>query len=237
MRFGVLFTVAVVMLKSQVSLGQLKFEAGVKAGFNYTNLDLSPVGRAAFVNAYHWKPSFHVGVYGLIKLPKAIGLDKFSIQPEIVLSSQGQRFTTDYNSDLRTSFYYVNVPLIIKYYLIGGLNLQFGPQIGILAGSKGDLHQINNGNIVGPPIQNQPLKAYTNQTDFSLAFGTGIDLPFGGSLTVRYNLGISDTNKFTNASSLPANSIGPISSSIGTSYARNQVLQISFGYRLTKMKK
>jgi hypothetical protein len=241
MRFWIVFLAAGVMIKSTTCLGQVRFEKGVKAGFNYTNLDLSTVGRLGngVINRYHWNPSFHFGVYCLIKLPKNHKLSKLSLQPELVFSRQGQRFTTPYNSDLRTAFYYVNVPIIIKYYLTGALNLQLGPQFGIMAGSKGDLLQIYNGYIYGLAIENQSLKGYTNRPDFSLAFGLGLDVPFGGSLTVRYNVGISDANKLTNANpnTLPANSNGVVVPSISTAFARNQVFQVSLGYRLKKKKK
>jgi len=242
MRFWVGFLLAGVMIKSQPSLGQIRFEKGVKAGFNYTNLDFSTVGRlgSGIINNYHWNPSFNFGVYALIKLPKNHSLSPLALQPEIVFSRQGQRYTTPFNSNLRTAFYYMNVPVVIKYYFAGGLNLQFGPQIGFMVGSKGDLLQIDKrySTIYGPAIENQSIQNYVNKIDFSLVFGLGLDLPFGGSLTVRYNLGISDANKFTNApNQQPANNIGVITSSISTAYTRNQVLQVSLGYRLKKKKK
>ncbi len=241
MKFLKVVLIVVGLIKAQTSFAQLKTELGVKAGFNYTNLDLSTVGRLGAINNYHWNPTFHVGVYGMIRLPKKSKLYPLALQPEIVFSKQGQKFTTPYNSDLQTLFYYVNVPVIIKYYFLNGVNLQFGPQIGIMAGSKGDLLRIqssglNRGNIVGQALENQSLKQYINTTDFSLVFGTGFDFPFGGNLTIRYNVGISDVNKFTND---PANQIkdgngNTITPSISTAYARNQALQISFGYRLKK---
>ncbi len=241
MRFYILFLVAGVMIESQTAFGQLKFEGGVKAGFNYSSLDLSTVGRlgSGVINNYHWNPSFNLGVYGNFRLPRNHTFKNFAFQPEILFSRQGQRFTTPYNSNLRTALYYVNIPLLIKYYLVGGLNFQFGPQIGILAGSRGDLLRINpvTSYVVGQAKENQSLKPYINPIDLSLVFGTGIDLPFGGTLAVRYCLGISNINKYTNAPqySRPTDSNGNITTpSISTTYARNQVFQVSLGYRLVK---
>jgi len=224
----------------QVSMGQIKFEKGVKAGFNYTNLDLSLAGRLGqgVINGYHWNPSFHAGVYGLLRLPKRHPLHSLALQPELLFSYQGQKFTTPYNSDLRTSLFFVNIPVVVKYYIAGGLNLQIGPQLGILAGSKADLLLINNGNIQGLPLTNQNANSYLNKLDMSLVFGAGLDLPFGGSLTVRYNLGLSNVNKYVNAASPPTNNNGLTSTpSISTTYAANQVFQVSVGYRLKKKEK
>jgi len=218
-----LFLLVGVMLVSQAMMAQIKMDLGVKAGFNYYGLDLSSAGKLG-TTSYNSGPGFHVGGYALIKV------SKFAVQPEIILSRQGQYFTTPYNSNLSTTLNYINIPVIVKYYLIGGLNLQAGPQLGILAWSKGDL--VNKGIAQGLAASGQNLKDYVNPIDFSVAFGAGLDLPFGGSLTVRYNLGISDVNKYTDGST-PGNT----TPSLSTSSAKNQVLQISLGYRLKKLGK
>lgn len=212
-----------VMLASQATMAQLKLDLGVKAGFNYYGLDLSSSGKLGTTN-YNSGAGFHVGGYALIKV------SKFAIQPELVFSRQGQYFSTPYNSNLATTLNYINVPVMVKYYVVGGLNLQVGPQLGILASAKGDL--VNKGLSQGLVASGQNLKDYVNPIDFSVAFGAGLDLPFGASLTVRYNLGLTDVNKYTN-STVP----GTSTPSLSTSSAKNQVIQISLGYRLKKIGK
>lgn len=211
---------------SHVSVAQLRMDIGAKAGMNYYGLNLSSAGKLASVN-YNSGVGFQVGGYALIKI------SKFAIQPEIVYSRQGQYFTTSYNSNLATRLNYINIPVIVKYYLIGGLNVQAGPQLGILVGSKGDLLPLaSDGNINGQPIFGQKLNDYVNPIDFSVAFGAGLDLPFGGSLTVRYNLGISDINKNSGSTATRTQT-----ASISTATTNNQVLQVSLAYRLKKIGK
>lgn len=104
----------------------------------------------------------------------------------------------------------------------------------MLAGANGYLVQLNQG-YLGVATQND-LKPYIHQFDWSFAFGAGLELPFGGSLSIRYSNGISDVNKYT-LGTLPTNNQGTtITHSLSTAYARNQVLQISLAYKLEKLK-
>jgi hypothetical protein len=223
MKFFRAMVMAGVMLVSHATMAQLKMDLGVKAGFNYYGLDLSSAGKLGTTN-YNSGAGFHVGGYALIKV------SKLAVQPELVFSRQGQYFSTPYNSNLSTTLYYINIPVMVKYYVVGGLNVQVGPQLGILASSKGDL--VNKGLSQGLVASGQSLKDYVNPIDFSVAFGAGLDLPFGASLTVRYNLGLTDVNKYTDGT-VP----GTSTPSISTSSAKNQVIQISLGYRLKKIGK
>ncbi len=211
---------------SSFSFAQL-VEIGAKGGLNLSNLNLSPDGKLVGTN-YHGAIGYHLGGYALIKLKK------ISLQPELLYSTQGQYFTTVSYSNLKTTLNYINIPIMIKYYLTGSLHIQAGPQFSILASSKGDLNQIQGGNFAGPPVFNQNLSSYLKRTDFALAFGAGINLPVNLNLSIRYNIGITDINKNT-GSQVPFP--GDLQPSFSTAYTRNQVLQISIGYKLREFKK
>ncbi len=221
----ILFVVCALGISS-ISFAQAKIEVGAKGGLNYSALNLSKDGRLYSTN-YHAAIGYHLGGYALIKFKK------FAIQPELIYSSQGQYFTTPYYSNLKTTLNYINIPIMIKYYLAGSLNIQVGPQFGILAGSKGDLIQIQNGFPVGQPVMNQNLSGYLKSTDFSIAFGAGVNLPANLNLSIRYNVGIIDINKNTGGATFP----GGLQPSFSTAYTRNQVLQVSVGYQLRKLGK
>ncbi len=213
----------------QYSFAQKDIELGAKAGLNYSNLNLSADGKLAGT-IYHSSIGYHLGGYALIKLKK-----KISVQPEIVYSSQGQYFTTPFYSNLKTTLNYVNIPIIFKYYPVGSLNIQLGPQFGILAGSKGDLIPIDNlGNFAGPPVFNRNLNSYMKGFDFSIAFGAGINLLANLNLSVRYNVGITDINKNSVSHATFPDGLQP---SFSTAFTRNQVLQVSIGYAIRKVAK
>lgn len=220
-----LVALCVLFMLPKGASAQLKIEVGAKAGLNLAGLGLSSDGKLSGVN-YNGRTGFHLGAYGLIRK------GKLGVQPEIVFSQQGQSYRTPNYSGLRSNLSYINVPIIFKYYPTGGLSIQAGPQFGFLVAAKGDVVQISNstqGPSLGQATLDQDLKGYLNSTDFSIAFGAGIDLPVGLNLTFRYNYGVSNINKYP----------GGTSDSPGFSVAKtqNQVIQISLSKKLLKIGK
>jgi hypothetical protein len=143
-----------------LSFGQAKLEIGLKGGVNLATLNTDNLSvDESNVTA------FHGGGYALIKITK------FGIQPEALFSKRG----TD-----KIDMAYLDVPVMLKFYLLGGLNLQAGPQFGVLLNAEDE-----NGDSV---------KGILKGSDVSAALGAGWDLPFGLSVTGRYILGISDVN-------------------------------------------
>lgn len=157
---------------------------------------------------YKNRTGFHAGAFALIKLSKV------GIQPEVLFSQQGSNFKYSGSPDLRSNFSYVNIPVILKLYTIAGINLQAGPQFGFLTSAKQEDFNISTGKVTEKDIKDDLKKS-----DVSLALGVGWDLPFGLTLDGRYNWGLSD-----------------IRSGAGNS-VKNQVWQISVGYKLIKLGK
>lgn len=195
---------------------QLRFDLGLKGGLNFANID----GSASITQNYKNRTGYHVGAYALFKFAK------FGIQPEIVFSRQGQSFSYNTSTNLQSNFDYINIPIMFKFYMIGGLNLQAGPQFGFLASSKGDIVDAEQGIV----INGQSLSSFVKSSDVSLGLGLGWDLPFGLSITGRYNLGLSDINNKTGI--FPSNFQY---SGLGDKAAKNQVIQFSVGYRIFKI--
>lgn len=141
-----------------------------------------------------------------------IKLTKIGIQPELLFSRQGSNFQFN-SSDGEANFDYINIPIILKLYTVAGINLQMGPQFGFLSG--GEIKNTING-ITSVQDAKDAYKA----SDFSLALGAGWDLPFGLTLDARYNLGLSKINDGANAPE-----------------SKNQVFQISAGFKILKLGK
>ncbi|MBS1507720.1 MAG: PorT family protein [Bacteroidetes bacterium] len=215
--FKVVLVACFALVAVSVSHAQVRFDIGVKGGLNFASLSASSTAAQNYNN----RTGYHVGAYALIKIAK------FGIQPEVIFSKQGQTYSIpSINSNAKSNFDYINIPIMLKLYLAGGLNLQAGPQFGFLAGSSGYVFNTATSNVTV-----QSLSSLVKSSDVSLALGAGWDLPFGLSITGRYNLGLSDLNKQTGVNS-PL-----ITSSLGTKEAKNQVIQISVGYRLFKLGK
>jgi len=212
-----IFAVGCAVLLSGVAFGQVRLDLGLKGGLNFASLSTSATAQQNYGN----RTGYHFGAYAMLKITK------FAIQPEIVFSRQGQTYSIPSYSNLKSNFDYINIPIMIKFYLAAGLNLQAGPQFGFLASSSGDVYNTATGKITS-----QSLTTLVKSSDVSLAVGAGWDLPFGLNFTARYNIGLSDINKLTGTTTVPT-----ITSSMGTSEAKNQVIQISVGYRFFKIGK
>jgi len=134
---------------------------GVKAGANFSSFsDASNVSN---------KTGFLGGIFAAVKFG-----DKLAIQPELLYSQQGAEFDTG-----KIDLNYVNVPVIVKYYLFQGFNLQAGPQFGFV-------------------VDDNVSKVFNNVTeaesfDLTGVLGLGYDFAFGLRFDGRFNFGLSDT--------------------------------------------
>jgi len=222
----VLLTGVLIAVISFQSIAQIKIDYGVKAGLNVSGLSVSSYGKIPGVT-YNNRTGFHLGGYATFRKKK------WGLQPEVIYSTQGQNFSANGFSNLKTQLNYINVPVLVKYYVGDGFQIFAGPQMGILAGASGDINQIIGGNFQGQPKRNQDIKSYANATDFSIAFGFEIKLPAGLNLNFRYTSGLNNANKYLNAQTFP----NDYQTSMSKGYTRNQVIQISVGYSLAKKKK
>src|SRR5688572_22554429 len=116
------FFLIFLMLTLIANIGQAQNVAfGLKGGVNLSTFNFDDADAT-----YDSRTGFHAGLFLRSKF------NKIAIQPELLLFTQ--------NSDLRTSafgvaqdrFTYLSIPVMIKLYPVGGLNLQVGPQFGFL---------------------------------------------------------------------------------------------------------
>lgn len=142
---------------SAAAFSQAQIALGLKGGVNISKFDESAADNIT---------SVHAGAFALIKLTK------IGIQPEILFSQQGAKFD---GQELKNS--YVTIPVMLKVYLISGLNLQAGPQFGFLTKAE---------------LEGQDVKDAFKGSDISANIGLGWDLPFGLTVDARYNLGLQD---------------------------------------------
>lgn len=157
---------------------------------------------------YKSRTGFHGGVFTLFKFTK------IGIQPELIFSQQGTTVEFD-NQDYNSNFTYLNIPVMLKLYLAAGLNLQLGPQFGFVTKATQEFPDPVSGNISEEDIKDE-LKG----SDLSLGIGAGWDLPFGLTIDARYNLGLSKINDKSQSED-----------------AKNQVIQLSLGYKIFKLGK
>ncbi|PTT00030.1 hypothetical protein DBR27_13070, partial [Flavobacterium sp. HMWF030] len=165
-----------------------KVKLGIKAGLNISSLtfDESELSSSS-------KTGFTAGV--MVEIPLA---KNFSLQPELLYSQQGTK-TSFFDQDVTNSNFkgtielnYLNIPLMLKYYVIKGLSIQAGPQIGLLLKANSKYQD----NFLG--YENQEsfnLKKYSNGIDTSINFGLGYQFKDKFYTDFRYNISYSNVFK------------------------------------------
>ena len=129
-----------------------EIDLGLKAGANFASItDASGLSN---------RTGFLIGVFAGVKFS-----DKLGIQGDLLYSQQGANLDP---KDINLN--YINVPIVLKYYLIQGFNLQAGPQFGF---------------IVDDNIEAESF-------DLAGVLGLGYDFPFGIRIEGRHNFGLTD---------------------------------------------
>lgn len=192
-----------------------EFRIGFKGGVNIASIG------GDYVDGLDPLVGFHLG--GLVEIPLA---GKFALQPELLYSVQGAKQGSylgidlgDYNSKVVLS--YINVPIMAKYYIIEGLSVELGPQVGILfdANSKGDDEEGS---------YKEDVKDFYNTLDVAIGIGASYRLNNGIFFSLRYNKGITKINEYFDDGFVVDKE--PIDG-YDTSYKQhNNVFQISAGY-------
>lgn len=199
------------ILAAQHSYGQLQMAIGLKAGPNFAKINTD----ASAGENYKSRTGFHGGAFVLFKATK------IGIQPEVIFSQQGSKVTIN-GKDFESNFSYINIPIILKLYTVAGINIQAGPQFGFVNNGEAPI-PTNPDDLENTEWTVKDVKNLAKGSDFTVALGLGWDLPFGLTVDARYNLGISK--------------IYDKAPSQQTEDAKNQVIQVSLGYKLFKIGK
>ena len=135
--------------------------------------------------------------------------DKFAIAPEVVFAAQGGKYkmkdlvengenSTEQEiegilsaprksnalDDIKNTFTtnYINIPVMLKYYVAPSFSIDFGPQLGINVYSKqktGDMKPVD-------------IKKVTKDIDFGLGLGGSYNLTEKAFVQARYTLGLTN---------------------------------------------
>jgi opacity protein-like surface antigen len=152
---------------------------GVKGGVNSSTFSGDGFGDFDNPNS---RTSFNLGL--LAEIPVS---DKFSIQPEVLYSGQGYDIASRNNTnDVEYQLDYINVPVLAKFYLVEGLSLEAGPQVGFLVNSEIDSNPSQD--IGDVPLNEDQF----NKVDLSLGLGASYKFRGGFFVNARYNYGLSD---------------------------------------------
>ena len=142
---------------------------GIKAGSNYANLSGSDIQTDAIT-------SYHAGIVADISL-----LNKLSVQPELLYSTQGSSYENvidEYKNELG----YLSLPVMLKIHWSDSFSLELGPQASFLLSKKDEFN----------------LNDY-NTFDFSANAGVGLKITETLFAQARYSLGLTEISKNADA--------------------------------------
>jgi len=132
---------------------------GIKVGVNF-----STITDAANLSN---RTGFQAGFFAGVKFNDYIG-----IQADLLYSQQGAEFGPD-----KIDLNYANIPVLFKYYVIRGLNLQAGPQFGF---------------VMNDNFEDFFGDVEAEKFDLTGVVGIGYDLFTRIKLEARYNFGLTD---------------------------------------------
>ena len=148
---------------TQSNAQMLKF--GVKAGANFASLE------GDGLEGLETYTSFHFGALLELKV-----FENFSLQPELLYSSQGAKVNSEAVDDI--NFNYVTVPVLAKFYLISDrLSVEAGPQFSFLIDDN-----------VGDQFESESF-------DFAAVGGIGLNITDNIFAQARYVVGLTEASK------------------------------------------
>ena len=168
-----LITICVILVACISANAQI-FKLGIKGGINYAN----QTGTDITVNSTNYKTeaisNYHIGLLAEVKLG-----DRFSIQPEVLYSTQGAKYDAigvaqDFTNDIG----YISIPVMAKINLNNTFSLEFGPQASFLMSKKNEVS----------------INSIKNQKDIDFGAGAGLGIRIAKSLFLqgRYMVGLSE---------------------------------------------
>lgn len=177
-KFYLVLTLAAILLSLTTNAQHVNF--GIKGGLNFYNINNENSLK------YDAKTGIHLGLLGHIHLDRSI-----AVQPELVYSSQGAKYTSG-STNYKLNLGYINLPVMLQYMFDNGFRLEAGPQLGFLISAKSEA---NNNNSID-------VKSDFKTIDFAVGLGAGYIKPSTGlGAGLRYNVGLSNINENSSVNS------------------------------------
>lgn len=185
---------------------------GPKVGLNVSHIMATGDNSEIFNDTSKMQFSSHIGAFAEI-----VFSDFFSVQPELLYSIKGSRFTHSDNDDYRAShvYSYLSLPIIVKYYVTDKISIEIGPEVAYLLSAKEVEKDGFFSTFYGQEAAYIDLKNETQVFDLGATAGLGYLTDSGFYISLRYNYGLLNAFK----SDLDVNTV-----------LKNGTAQLSFGF-------
>lgn len=164
------YTFSLLLIFAGLFVQAQDFGYGILGGVNFSNLDnFADEDGESLV-------AFHAGI--IAEIPVA---DKFSFEPSVVYSVEGETVSTD-NGDFDLQVTYLNIPVHMKYYIFDGFSVHAGPMIQFYL----------SGELDGEDLDDSEGLFNPTTSAFAATGGVAYDFDFGLFIKATYNHGVTD---------------------------------------------
>ncbi|MBR3520955.1 MAG: PorT family protein [Prevotella sp.] len=178
---------------------------GVRGGSNISGESRHKYS-ADVSNSTDYRMGFNAG--GMVNLKLS---EKFDVEADVLYSMQG--FKQDIYTTVEGSYdnievqtvtsHYLNIPIVAKYYVVNGLYVECGPQVGFLLGRTNNKKDWS----IADPYEYSKSK----KVDFGIVAGLGYAINDNFFIDARYSIGFTGTSKIYDG-------------------GKNRNIQVSIGY-------
>ncbi|MBN2744758.1 MAG: PorT family protein [Marinilabiliaceae bacterium] len=187
------FVFAAAVMMTTGAFAQVSF--GVKAGLNLSKLTSEYEGESETSDN---RISAAFGGFMNYQLS-----DKFSIQPELLISMEGGKNetsesetmmgqTVSYSSENTTKITFLNIPVMLKANIANGLFLEAGPQLGFKMSAKTEYESTMSMAGISETESGEEDIEDMKSMNLGLGLGAGYEMENGLGFGLRYNLGLSN---------------------------------------------
>ena len=199
--------VCILFLSADIAAAQ-SFGFGPRVGINASKITKG--GKEA-------RAGLNVGVFA------GIDFSKLGIEVAAMFSQQGANYKYVYNYeefDAKMKLNYINIPVVVKYNLIGGLDVFLGPQFSALVSAKTKSEKITVN-----------VKDAFKRGDVGGIVGLDYQFRLGLNIGVNYSFGFLKTDRKSYDISSSFFDKGDLQTMIDRVNGKNGAWQLTFGWR------
>lgn len=173
MKKNVMTTVSLAVMILCMVTANAQHAFGVKGGVNIASLS-------------GFEGNNRISAHGGVFLHHTINT-VWCFQPELLFSGEGQRYI-DNGSERTLALNYLQLPLMIQYYVVPQFYVEAGPQVGVLVSAQDKGEETTHLNV----------KDDFSAAQVALGIGAGFKATDKVILYGRYNFGLTDVTRFDN---------------------------------------
>lgn len=171
------------IMATGIAMAQKQFTFGPKIGVDYTHYWGKDVQHGGQLN-------YQAGLFMEYRFT-----DKLSVAPEVVFAAQGGKFDTvlfGIKHSYTDHVNYINVPVMLKYYVAPSFSIDFGPQVGFNVYSK-STDKLDDGTHQASTVTDE--KDATESVDFGLGLGMTYNITNDVFVQGRYTMSMTSVFK------------------------------------------